>query len=268
MGPVNGHLIDAGDLAASIGDIATFDVRWKLNAPEHGANAYAAGHIPGALFVDLDRDLSGPPDGGRHPLPAPADFAATLGRLGVSPGDRVVVYDDVAGRVAARMWWMLRAIGHEEVRVLDGGIQAWVAAGQPLSNGHEEPAAPTIYPVPTGFKGAVGMDELAGRDLVDMRERDRYVGETEPIDPRAGHIPGARNVPASLTIRDGRLKAPRELDAVMGGGNPVLSCGSGVVACHGALAMAVAGHPVPEVYIGSFSEWSRTDRPVATGDEP
>lgn len=264
-------LIRVDELAESAGQFHICDLRWELTDPNKGRSTYEAGHIPGAVFVDLDTDLSGPPgDRGRHPLPNVADFAANLGRLGIAPNSHVVVYDDVGGRIAARLWWMLHAVGHHDVRVLDGGYQAWVAAEHEVATGMVSPE-PTTYPVPDGFSGVVTRDQLAGRTVIDAREAERYRGDTEPVDPKAGHIPGAVNVPTSQNLDDaGRFRDARDLVTVYADVDqrPVVSCGSGVTACHDALAMVVAGHDMPDVYVGSFSEWSRLDLPVATGPNP
>jgi thiosulfate/3-mercaptopyruvate sulfurtransferase len=263
-------LITADELSESLEDVAVFDVRWSLTDPGHGPRAYGEGHIPGAVFVDLDTDLAGPPGEGRHPLPRTDEFSRTLGRLGLGPADDVVVYDDAGGAVAARLWWMLESIGHRgEVRVLDGGIQAWVGAGLPLQAEPVTPV-PAEYPPVAGFAGVVSHDQLVGRVVADVRAPERYRGETEPIDPKAGHIPGAVNYPLAGNLVDGRFQTGRELadryrDFPEDG---VVSCGSGVNACHAALALVVAGRPMPDVYIGSFSDWSRRDLPVATGPKP
>jgi thiosulfate/3-mercaptopyruvate sulfurtransferase len=262
------NLIDARTLHPNLGRVRVFDTRWKLNHPEHGYAAYLSGHIPGAAFVDLDDDLSAREGPGRHPLPDPATFAATLGRLGLTPEDDVVVYDDTAGTVAARMWWMLRSIGHDRVCVLDGGLDSWLDEGLPVDTEPVTPAA-TSYPVPGGFSGVVNIDELDGRTLVDVRAIERYEGKTEPVDPTPGHIPGAINIPSSEALEAGRFRKPPELTRIYGDlETPVISCGSGVVACHTALAIAESGRPIPEVYIGSYSEWSRSGRPVASGAQP
>lgn len=262
-------LIDARTLRSSLAETLIYDLRWKLGDEAHGRSAYLQGHIPGAVFVDLDRDLSGSPGlKGRHPLPDPDEFRLTLGRLGISPGSRVVVYDDVAGMVAARMWWMLDSIGHETVQVLDGGIQGWTEAGYDLEVGEVEPL-PSGYPGPLTFSGVVDIDQLRGRKLIDVRAEERYRGDVEPVDPRPGHVPGAINIPARRSLYGLRFANPGYLKEVFGHvADPVLSCGSGVNACHSALAMATAGMPKPEIFIGSYSEWARSDRPVATGDEP
>ena len=261
-------LIGSEELASNLEHYRVFDLRWDLVDRAKGRASYEAGHIPGAVFVDLDTDLAAPPGmSGRHPLPDIVDFAATLGRLGIDPDTHVVTYDDVGGRVAARLWWMLRSIGHEAVEVLDGGFQAWVDAGHDIGIGSVMPA-PTVYPVPDGFSGVVTKDQLQGRVLIDARAGNRYRGEVEPVDPKAGHIPGAINIPNESNLGpDGRFLDPDTLATVYGdvGEGAVVYCGSGVNACHDALAMVAAGRDLPDVYVGSFSEWSRNDLPVATG---
>jgi len=265
------QLITVDQLAASLTGFRVCDIRWDLTDPEKGRATYETGHIPGAVFVDLDRELAGAPGmAGRHPLPDVADFAATLGRLGIGRDSRVVVYDDVGGRIASRMWWMLRSIGHEGAQVLDGGYQGWISAGHDVGIGTVTPE-PAAYPVPAGFAGVVTHDQLDGRTLIDARAGERYQGETEPVDPKAGHIPGAINIPASGNLdTDGRFLPPHQLADLYRGlpARAVVSCGSGVTACHDALAMVTAGHEMPDVYVGSFSEWSRLDFPVETGPTP
>ncbi len=262
------NLIDARTLHSNLNRTRVFDTRWKLDHPEHGHAAYLSGHIPGSVFVDLDNDLSAREGPGRHPLPGPVTFAATLGRLGLTPADEVVVYDDAAGTVAARIWWMLRSIGHDHVRVLDGGLDSWLEEDLPVDTEPVIPV-PTSYPVPGEFSGVIDIADLEGRTLVDVRAPERYKGKTEPIDPTPGHIPGAINIPSSKALKAGRFRKPAELARIYGDlETPVISCGSGVVACHTALAIAESGRPIPEVYIGSYSEWSRSGRPVATGSQP
>lgn len=264
-------LISPGALASHLDDALVYDVRWSLTDPSRGRGAYETGHIPGAFFVDLDAHLSDPPGiRGRHPLPSPDAFAATLGNLGISPGAMVVVYDDMAGAIAARMWWMLRSIGHEHVQVLDGGYQAWVEARYPIEPGWNDPS-PTDYATPPVFAGVVAWEELEGRTVIDARAPERYRGEVEPVDPKAGHIPGAVNIPTSENLSEaGFFLEPGELRERYArvADDAVMSCGSGVTACHDALAMVVAGYDMPEVYIGSFSEWSRRGLPVETDDRP
>lgn len=264
-------LISIDELASSRDRVHVCDIRWELTDPDKGRSSYEMGHIPGAVFVDLDRDLSGPPgERGRHPLPDLDGFTEKLGRFGIGPDTHVVAYDDTGGRIAARLWWMLRSIGHDSVQVLDGGYQAWTGAGHDVGIGTVTPD-PTTYPVPDGFKGVVTHDELDDRRLIDARAAERYRGEFEPADPKAGHIPGALNVPTGRNLdSDGRFLPASDLASVYAsiGDNPVVSCGSGVTACHDALAMVVAGRDMPDVYVGSFSEWSHLDLPVATGPHP
>lgn len=261
-------LVGPESLVDNPNPVRIFDVRWRLGDPGYGERAYFEGHIPGAIFVDLDTDLSGPPGArGRHPLPDPRSFLATVRRLGIDPDGDVVVYDDSTGTVAARMWWMLRSIGHEKVRLLNGGVRGWVAASLPLEAGNVVPP-PTAYPGPITFSGVVTIDDLAGRQLVDVRAPERYRGEIEPVDPRPGRIPGAVNLPTTEALDGDKFAHSDRLAAVYGGlDNPVFSCGSGVNACHSALAMVAAGLAMPDVYIGSYSEWSRSSRPVATDSE-
>lgn len=264
-------LITASELAASPKQCRICDLRWDLTDPAKGRTTYEAGHIPGAVFVDLDEDLAGPPGvEGRHPLPTLTEFAATLGRLGIAPETHVVVYDDVGGRIAARLWWMLQAIGHERAQVLDGGYQAWVEEGGDIGLGKVTPQ-PARYPVPNTFSGVASHDQLTDRALIDARSPDRYRGDHEPVDPKAGHIPGAHNLPTSENLDEkGRFRDPGALAELYSlfPEDVVVSCGSGVTACHDALAMVVAGRDMPDVYVGSFSEWSRLDLPVVTGDHP
>lgn len=264
-------LISVDELEKIRDEVVLCDLRWDLSEPDKGRSTYEHGHIPGAVFVDLDADLAATPgQGGRHPLPHPEDFAQTLGSLGIAPETYVVVYDDMGGRIAARMWWMLRAIGHERVQLLDGGYQAWTGAGNDVGIGTFTASA-ARYPTPSGFAGVVGHDQLADRVVLDARAPERYRGETEPVDPKAGHIPGALNIPTGENLApDGRFLLATDLEKVYAGiaDRAVVSCGSGVTACHDALAMVVAGRPLPDVYVGSFSEWSRRDLPVATGPNP
>ena len=272
-------VISVPELHEELGDVALFDVRWSLADPAGGHVAYLEGHVPGAVFVDLDRDLADSgTGGGRHPLPTTEAFAATLGNLGVTPRSDVVVYDDVGGGIASRMWWMVRAVGHRgTVRVLDGGWLAWVDAGYDVATGDVVPA-PAGYPAPPhGFRGVIdvgGVEAGASHLLLDARSPERYRGIDEPVDPRAGHIPGAVNVPWQTTLApDGTLldaSALRRRFVDLGADRrPVIvSCGSGVTACQLALALELAGLPRPLLYPGSFSEWSRTDREVIEGPSP
>jgi thiosulfate/3-mercaptopyruvate sulfurtransferase len=255
-------------------DLVLCDVRWYLADHGRGRREYGEAHLPGAVFVDLHRDLAGGPGGGRHPLPTPADFAALLGRLGIEPSSEVVAYDDSGGAVAARLWWMLRSIGHRDVSVLDGGYRAWVEAGLPLT-ADVVVRPPSTYPVPDRWTGIATADDVArasaaGGVIVDARAAERYRGEIEPIDPRAGHVPGAVSLPHLDNLRpDGRHRPPAELAARFAavGERPIVYCGSGVTACHDLLAMEVAGREDGLLYPGSWSEWSSDpDRPIATGE--
>jgi len=275
-------LVDVPTLARHIGDPrwVVIDCRHDLARPEQGRADYAAGHLPGARFLHLDDDLSGPKTGrnGRHPLPEPEALAETFGRVGIDAGKQVVAYDAQGGMYAARLWWLLRWLGHEAVAVLDGGLQAWVAAGQPLST--EIPAvAPARFqaaPRDCHVDAAVLLARLDRPHylIVDARSPDRFRGENETLDPVGGHIPGARN----RFFRDnldaaGRFKPAAALrsewETLLGDTPPervVHQCGSGVTACHNALAMAIAGLHGSRLYPGSWSEWCADPaRPVARG---
>lgn len=271
------HLISPEELAALVATpgIRLLDVRWRLDRPD-GRLDYAAGHVPGAVFVDLGTELSreGRADEGRHPLPARATLEAAARRWGIDRGDTVIVYDDANSVSAARAWWLLRGSGVADVRVLDGGIRAWTAAGLPVETGEVVPARGNVALTELAAPIAT-IDDAAGWSqrgaLLDARAPERYRGDTEPIDPVAGHIPGARNLPASALLDDGRFRDPSELVAAFAAvgatrGVPVAAyCGSGVTAAHTALAGALAGIEVT-VYPGSWSEWSNTPgRPVASG---
>jgi thiosulfate/3-mercaptopyruvate sulfurtransferase len=274
-------LISVDELAARLDEprIRVVDCRWYLGRPGAGRAAYAAGHIPGAIHLDLDADLSAPTGPGRHPLPSPDDFAGRLGEAGIGNGHEVVGYDDVGGWVAARLWWMLDNLGFAAVRVLDGGWNAWLAAGLPVSTDARS-YAPTSLTLGRAWSGVIDRAELKARlgslVLLDARGAPRYRGETEPIDPVAGHIPTAVNVPTDTNLGpDGRFLPPaqlaahfRALGADPGAAEVVTSCGSGTSACHHSLAMRVAGLPDPILYVGSYSDWSRAGEPVATGPEP
>lgn len=264
-------VIDVATLFERLGDPAwvIVDCRFDLADTAAGETAYEASHIPGAVYAHLDRDLSGPKDptgrGGRHPLPSPGRMTTVFGRLGIHEGAQVVAYDDVSGHYAARLWWMLRAMGHDAVAVLDGGWPAWQAAGLPVAGGRDVPAE-RLYTGALALDRRAEMDEAAAAPLlVDSRAPERYRGEVEPIDPVAGHIPGAVNRPyAANWTPEGRWRSPQELLAdfleLVGDTPPeesVFYCGSGVSACVNLLAMARAGLPMGRLYVGSWSEWSR-----------
>jgi thiosulfate/3-mercaptopyruvate sulfurtransferase len=278
-------LIDIAELTRIIDSPAcrVVDCRFDLFDKEKGYADYLAAHLPGAVYAHMDRDLAGPvtPESGRHPLPDPAEFRATLAAWGIGNDTHVVAYDDHNGAVAARLWWMLRYwMGHSQVSVLDGGIAAWVAAGGAVES--EE-----LVPVPAVFDGQpdddvvatteeIAADVAAGSDrlLLDARDPVRFRGDKEPIDTVAGHIPGAVNLPLGRSLGEGgRWRDDRALSALwseFGGGaasgRPVAMCGSGVTACHLILSATLAGAPVPRLYVGSWSEWIRDpDRPIGLG---
>ncbi|MGW5418492.1 sulfurtransferase [Actinomadura geliboluensis] len=256
--------------------VVLLDVRWHLAGPP-GIESYRKGHLPGAVFVDLDHDVAGPPgNGGRHPLPEPAVFEAAMRRAGVSHDSLVVVYDDADSTSAARVWWSLRYFGHDRVRVLDGGYRAWTEAGLRLSTAEPEvkPGDFIANPGRLPVLDAEGAAELAKAGvLLDARAAERYRGEQEPIDPVAGHIPGARNAPTSGNVGvDGRFLPPgllRERFAQLGATDALdvgAYCGSGVTAAHEILALNLAGIPAA-LYVGSWSDWvSDPSNPVVTGD--
>ncbi len=258
------------------------DVRYYLDPARQGRDAWRAGHIPGAVFLDMDRDLSAPGGGrgfptGRHPWPGEEQVARVMGAAGIGPGVRVVAYDDASGSTAARLWYLLRANGHDEVAVLDGGIARWQAEGRPLSTGEPrvEPAA-FVSRLRSGFvvSKAEMIRDYTQRLVLDARVAPRYRGESEPIDPRAGHLPGALNAPwpANLTADAVPVfRSPAELHRryqALGAARetPIVYCGSGVTACHDLLALYLAGLR-GTLYAGSWSEWSSDpDLPAATGD--
>jgi thiosulfate/3-mercaptopyruvate sulfurtransferase len=279
-------LMSAGQLAAALaGNPAPviLDVRWRLGGPP-GRSLYAEGHVPGARFTDLDKDLAGPPGaGGRHPMPAAASFEAAMRRLGVREDRLAVVYDDADSTAAARAWWLLRYFGHPAVRVLDGGFRAWQAAGLPVEAGAGDDRGEragdgqagdfTARPGHLPLLDADGAAAVA-RDgvLLDARAGERYRGESEPVDPVAGHIPGAVSAPTAQNVAaDGTFRPASELAArfaALAGphsANVGAYCGSGVTAAHEVLALALAGIRAG-LYAGSWSEWiTDPSRPVATG---
>ncbi len=265
-----GPLISADELTSLTG-VVICDIRWDLTDPASARRRYAEAHIPGAVFVDLDRDLAGPPGlGGRHPLPEPEAFKSTLARLGIAPSSKVVVYDDVGGRYAARLWWMLVSIGHDAVALLDGGLQAWTRVGHPVESG-EVTSELASYDRPIVFEGVVTHDNIADRELIDARAPERYRGDLEPVDSAPGHIPGSINIPTDANLdRNDRFLGPEALDRIYPRfeNPPVVACGSGVTACHDALAMVLAGRDMPDIYVGSYSEWSGLGLPVNRGPNP
>lgn len=251
------------------------DCRFSLADTAAGQHAYRTTHISGAVYAHLDQDLSGPPttDHGRHPLPTPEALRTLFGRLGIGPQSQVVAYDDAGGMVASRLWWMLHYMGHSAAAVLDGGWQGWVAAGYPTHTGDETRAAAVFSGQPQTDWLVVLDDVPAQTLLIDSRDADRYHGQNETIDPRAGHIPGAANFPFSANLgANGRYLPPDQLRqqfATLLGQTPAAEatfyCGSGVSACVNLLAMRHAGLGHGRLYVGSWSEWSQDpQRPAAT----
>lgn len=274
----------AHDLLAA-GRARAVDVRFELANPAHGAAAHATAHVPGAAYLHLDHDLSDHArrGHGRHPLPSALQFASTLSRIGLRPDDAVIAYDDGNGAHAARLWWMLRALGHARVAVLDGGYAAWVAAGLPVES-TAPTSAPSQYAIADeGLLGAAAVIEADALEaalaadavlLVDARAANRFRGENETIDPVAGHVPGAINRPFAQNLAaDGTFKPPEVLRdewatlfAARAPGDVVLMCGSGVTACHNLLALEHAGLHGARLYADSWSGWiGDPRRPVATG---
>jgi len=272
-------LIEASELTLLTKDsYVLIDARGFGNSRER----YEQGHLDGALYVDLEELAAHPEDpafGGRHPLPALQDFTTLLGRLGISSQSHVIVYDDKgAANPAARFWWMLKAIGHQKVQVLNGGLQAATAARLNITTVIPEMPEAVVYEAAHGFEGTAVLEEVAKAAqspdsiVVDVREAPRYLGHTEPIDLVAGHIPGAINVPYNTNMNaDNRYLSVEELKAnyedVFKGQQPeqvIVHCGSGVTACHTLLALEQAGLPGARLYVGSWSEWSRRDLPIAT----
>ena len=273
-------LISVDELATRIDDCVVIDCRHELTDPTAGPAAYARGHIPGARFLHQDHDLAGPKTGrnGRHPLPAREALAERLRACGLRAGQQLVAYDAHGGMYAARLWWLARWLGHAPVAVLDGGLPAWERERLPLSTETPAPRAGD-FQASAALTRDVDAARIAagGLTVIDARAGERYRGEVEPMDPVAGHIPGALNRPFALNLRpDGRFKpAPvlaTELGALLAGRDPALvvhQCGSGVTACHNLLAAALAGLPEGALYPGSWSEWCADPaRPVATGPHP
>ncbi len=255
------------------------DARTGVNAQEE----YLQKHLKGALFVNLDTDLadikSSFSDGGRHPLPDPVNFSDVLTKLGITPSSHVIIYDTKnAANAAARFWWMLKSIGHEKVQVIDGGFDAAIHAGFPISSEKEEVSVSEPYGDIAWRLPLSNMQEIENvsknKDflIIDVREKKRYDGDTEPIDLVAGHIPGAINIPYTNNLDNyGFFLSPEKLKKIYEpeiegrkSGNLIVHCGSGVTACHTILAMDYAGMQIPKLYVGSWSEWSRNDKPVET----
>jgi len=282
------QLVSGEWLAAHLADpnIRVADVRWSLLDREKGRNAYAQGHVPGAVFLDVETDLASPrgQGPGRHPLPRAEVFAASMSRAGIGPGTHVIAYDFGDGSTAARLWWLLRYFGHGRVSLLDGGIARWEAEGHPLETAVPSvPSAPTFVPTPHPemLVDADSVERLRHDPdtlLIDSRAAERYEGRTEPVDPVAGHIPGARNRPYATNVRssrDPRFLEPEHLRAAftqLGADRAervVLYCGSGVNACQNVFALGLAGLEDGLLYEGSWSDWcSIPMRAVGTGPNP
>lgn len=273
-------LTGVDELAAGLGDpqLRIIDCRFDLMAPDAGREAWLEAHIPAAVYADLDTDLSGAvtAESGRHPLPAVERAVETFSRLGVDSGTRVVVYDDSSGAIAARAWWLLRWLGHRRVTVLDGGLKAWRSCNLPLESGAHE-AARRDFEAAAGETRVLSSDEVAAmpdQPLIDARDAARFRGESEPIDAKAGHIPGAKNLPyieclnEDGTWRDAAALRQR-LQPLLGDDEGIawaVMCGSGVTACHLAISGLLAGYSEPGVYVGSWSEWIRDpSRPIGAG---
>ena len=254
-------------------DVVVLDVRWKLGGPP-GHATYLTGHVPGAVYVDLDTELArhGEPTDGRHPLPALGDLQDAARRWGIGPDSLVVAYDGEGNLSAARAWWLLRWGGLRDVHLLDGALPAWVSAGHPLATDDVTPAPGTVE-LSGGGLPTLDVDDVAAFDgsLLDARAPERFRGEVEPVDPKAGHVPGAVSAPTGANLdRDGRFLPPTELRARFASlgiadDTPVAAyCGSGVTAAHQIAALEIAGLPAA-LYPGSWSQWSNLDKPVATG---
>ena len=252
------------------------DVRWELDGPP-GHGEYLKGHIPGAVFVDLDSELSGPavPSNGRHPLPSPVQLQTAARRWGINAGDAVVAYDGDGNLTAARAWWLLRWAGFTDVRLLDGALPAWIAAGHSLATDNVQPTPGTVE-LSSGAVRTLDLEEIEDFTtrglLLDAREPERFRGELEPVDPKAGHIPGARNAPTRANLdADGRFLPQDELrerfkGLRVDGSRPVgVYCGSGVSAAHEIAALEIIGGYRTALFVGSWSQWSNHDLPVALG---
>jgi thiosulfate/3-mercaptopyruvate sulfurtransferase len=273
-------LIRVDELAAAAPDtsIRIVDTRWKLGSPDAGRLMFESGHIRGATYLDMDRDMAAAPgERGRHPLPAASDFAEAMSRAGIGPGTTVVAYDDGDGLGAARLWWLLRHFGHDAVVVLDGGFPAWQAAAKPVEAGPGQtlprgrfdahPRANDVMDT-EAVRKALQQREV---HVLDARTPERFRGEIEPVDSTPGRIPGSRNAPAGANVRDGRFRTPAELRAhyeslgVLDGKPIVASCGSGVTACVDLLGLELAGVPGARLYPGSYSGWLAKGLPTETG---
>jgi thiosulfate/3-mercaptopyruvate sulfurtransferase len=271
---------ELAELLDSVQPPVVADVRWTVNGPP-GKPDFEASHIPGAVWVDLETHLAGPPGvGGRHPLPAVAVFEQAMRDIGVRQDSLVVAYDAATSQAAARLWWLLTDAGHQHVKVLNGGLAAWKAAGQPTLTGRGTSPPIGDFIARPGQRPQLNAAEITAllgrpeaRTLIDVRAAERYSGQHEPIDPVAGHIPGAINLPATANLHtDGRFLPPAEIAKLYAGAggqeDAVLYCGSGITAAHSLLALESAGLTAA-IYPGSWSDWiSDPSRPIATGTDP
>jgi thiosulfate/3-mercaptopyruvate sulfurtransferase len=275
------NLISATELHDRLGEpnLVIVDARFYLGNPQQGRREYEEGHIPGAFYLALEPDLSAPvtEHGGRHPLPDLRLFVSTLERAGISSGSKVVVYDSAAGAIAGRLWWMLKYLGHDEVRVLDGGYDAWLEAGYPVSTEVPLPKTGSLTPKPRPELVA-DIDEVRRALenpralLIDARTSERYRGEDEPIDRIAGHIPTAKSYPLAENLEGGRFKPAESLreryKEAESADEVIVYCGSGVSAAHNLIALSEAGLENAKLYVGSWSDWiTYEDSPIATGDD-
>ena len=267
-------------LNGDISSIAIFDCRFDLTNSQKGRDLYAQGHIPSAVYVDLEKDLSGKknPLLGRHPLPTPSEWASTISKLGISASTLVILYDQMENTYSARMWWMLKAVGLNKVRILDGGYSNWQNFGGSISTTIEAPKSLPNQPSVVQFNGLIRMADVQENikeprfTILDARATERFKGEVEPLDPIAGHIPGALNRPYKQNLNSQNIfKSPSELKEELSSllfksQATVHQCGSGVTACHNLLAMEIAGIRGSLLYAGSWSEWcNHTENPVAVG---
>ncbi len=259
-------------------DLRIVDTRWYLGQPGEGRRRYEQGHLPGAVFMDLDDELAAPSGPGRHPLPEVRSFGTMLGRFGIGNRHQVVVYDQDSGALAARLWWMLRSVGHARVSVLDGGYQEWTRAGRPTTRTSPD-LPPTNFEPGHDYAATMDRDSLQSRlgrvQVLDARPPERYRGEVEPIDAQPGHIPTAISAPTGGNLNPNSLfKSSQELavhfrSLGISPDRPVVSsCGSGVTACHNILALQLAGYPEAILYPGSWSDWASSGLPAVTGPDP
>lgn len=266
-----GPVVTVEWLAGNLDEVRVIDCRWYLADLDQGRREYEAGHIPGAVFADLEHELSGTAGAGRHPMPTAGEFETAMRTAGVSNDMAVVAYDQSIGAIAARLWWLLRHFGHDRAAILDGGFAAWQRAGLPTSS-----IVPTLGL--GDFTAQERTDDVLDRDavvarlgqirLIDARAPERYRGEVEPVDARPGHIPGAINLPFAGNAADGSLLPPEQLRKRLGDtSSMVVYCGSGVTACHHILAAAHADLPLPLLYDGSWSDWADSDLLAVQGED-